>query len=380
MLRHISQSQWVGLNSSLQDPIEYRKSGLSLNHVIGCPLDCAYCVRHLFNNFEMKEPALLMSDNEAVGLLIGHKFFRRDITPIQIFNRATDPFLPTVKPHLFAVLNAMDAMQLKNHVLVISRYKVLAEDCMRLNALRSLRITLLITHSGIQDGRIEPIDSSIAEHSLKLAYSQAERFRVVQYWRPIVPGLNDRDEDITKAVDLSRHSHATVFTGLFYRDEIKAFYQQAGLPEPYGATARRKILPEDLERQIIATFTTAGERHKLFRKTSCGVCFAHGDADYNGHFGITELCDICPRGQVDLCSHRHRRPDDSAVSLLLKAIGRTDKSFSITDRAIEFDDLDEQYRYFLQHNLRFQVHDRKHPHKIGRHGRADIGWNDNGSI
>ena len=26
--------------------VGYRKSGLSLNHIIGCPLDCGYCVRH----------------------------------------------------------------------------------------------------------------------------------------------------------------------------------------------------------------------------------------------------------------------------------------------------------------------------------------------
>src|SRR5438045_3322131 len=69
MLRRISPSAWSALNNSLKDPIEYRKSGLSLNHVVGCPLDCSYCVRHLFNNFEMKEPTLLMSDAEAVSRL-----------------------------------------------------------------------------------------------------------------------------------------------------------------------------------------------------------------------------------------------------------------------------------------------------------------------
>ena len=36
------------LPQTLREVIEYRKSGLSLNHVVGCPLDCGYCVRHLF--------------------------------------------------------------------------------------------------------------------------------------------------------------------------------------------------------------------------------------------------------------------------------------------------------------------------------------------
>jgi len=36
----------------------------------------------------------------------------------------------------------------------------------------------------------------------------------------------------------------------------------------------------------------------------------------------------------------------------------------------------EQPRYYLQHALRFQVHDIRHPHRQRRHGRADIGWKD----
>src|SRR6266568_4515305 len=101
----LSASQIASLRPELQDPIEYRKSGLSLNHIIGCPLDCAYCVRHLFGNFAMKKPKLLMSDSEAVDRLLKHRFFQTGITPLQILNRATDPFLPSVKPHLFAVLH-----------------------------------------------------------------------------------------------------------------------------------------------------------------------------------------------------------------------------------------------------------------------------------
>lgn len=89
------------LPDSLRNVVEYRKSGLSLNHVVGCPLDCGYCVRHLFQNFGMKQPHLVVSDSEAVDILTNHWAFRADTTPIQLFNRATDPFLPSVKDHLF---------------------------------------------------------------------------------------------------------------------------------------------------------------------------------------------------------------------------------------------------------------------------------------
>lgn len=131
------------MNASLLDPVEYRKSGLSLNHVIGCPLACAYCVRHLFDNFAMKQPHLLMGDAEAVEYLVGHRFFQPHITPLQLFNRATEPFLPVVKPHTFNVLELLDQRGLHNHLLIITRFRLTEDDCARLNRLRHLRLTLL---------------------------------------------------------------------------------------------------------------------------------------------------------------------------------------------------------------------------------------------
>ena len=46
--------------------MEYRKSGLSLNHIQGCPLDCAYCIRHTYGLWDQRQPRALMADAEAV--------------------------------------------------------------------------------------------------------------------------------------------------------------------------------------------------------------------------------------------------------------------------------------------------------------------------
>lgn len=135
--------------------------------------------------------------------------------------------LPQVKPHTFRVLQLLDDRALTNHVLVITRSRVNQDDCMRLNEYSNIRITLLVTHSGIADKRIEPVDSMMAARSLTTAYEHAERYRVVFYWRPIVPGLNDSDADIGRALELSASAHATVYTGLFYRDEIRRYYEAA---------------------------------------------------------------------------------------------------------------------------------------------------------
>lgn len=371
----LGRDQIEQLPNRAREVIEYRKSGLSLNYIQGCPLDCAYCIRHTYGLWDQRQPRALMIDVEAVAELVNHRYFQPHVTPLQLFNRATDPFLPAVRPHTFAVVEDLDNRGLRNHVLVITRHQMKPTDIDRLNELRNLKVTLLFTYSGIEDTRVEPYPSTVAVESLKLMSApQPRKYRTILYWRPLVPGLNDSPQHLDAAYHLARHADATVFTGLFYRDEIAAYYRANGLPEPYGDTARRKIVPETLERRVLAAFD---ESTPLFRKTSCAVSFAHGLPDYNGHVGIRELCDICPLGQIDLCRKAHRMP---TARQLYEVAGSVPEGHGlvvedITDRAAVVSGLpDEQPRYFIQHALGFQVHDIRHPHHARQHGRAHIGW------
>ena len=360
------------LPAALANVVEYRKSGLSLNHVVGCPLDCGYCVRHLFGNFGMKRPHLVMPDEQAVAALLGHWAFRVHRTPIQIFNRATDPLLPGVKEHLHHTLALLDAKGLTNHVLVITRWKVLADDVARFDQLRNLKLTLLVTWSGIDDRRIEPVDSAIAERSLATLAAHATRTKRILYWRPLIAGVNDGDTHIDRARELAKLADATVFTGLFHRQEIIDHFRSIGVPDLYDEVARRKILPRDVEEHVIARFGDA----PLFRKTSCGVGFAHGLPDYNGHFGIPDICDICPARQLAICADAHRQPDDADVAALAGLARLAARDIRIEPGRVIVDNSNEQQRYFMQHALGFQVQDRALPHLPGRHGRAEKGWGD----
>jgi len=373
----LTRKQIDRLPERAREVVEYRKSGLSLNHIQGCPLDCAYCIRHTYGLWDQRQPRALMTDVAAVDQLVAHRYFQSHVTPIQIFNRATDPFLPNVRPHTFAVLELLEERGFRNHVLVITRHQMKPEDIERLNQLRHLKVTLLFTYSGIDNKQIEPYPSHVAAESLKLMSAPRERpYRTVLYWRPLVPGLNDTDDHLDQAYALTQHADATVFTGLFYRDQIAEYYRANGLPEPYDETARRKIVPETLERRVLSAFS---DSTSLFRKTSCAVSYAHGLPDYNGHFGIRELCDICPLSQVDLCRNGHRVPTAERLHEVARALPEASGLVvvDITDRAAVVSGLSqEQPRYYLQHALGFQVHDVRHPHHAHRHGRADIGWKD----
>ncbi|MFL6077955.1 MAG: radical SAM protein [Mycobacteriales bacterium] len=373
----LSSDQISRLPDRAREVVEYRKSGLSLNHIQGCPLDCAYCIRHTYGLWDERQPRALMSDTEAVEQLVSHRYFQPHITPIQLFNRATEPFLPAVRPHTFTVLEDLDDRGLTNHVLVITRHQMKPSDIERLNQLTNVKVTLLFTYSGIEDSRIEPYPSHVAAKSLKLMSSPLRRrYRTVLYWRPLVPGLNDTGEHLDRAHELSQYADATVFTGLFYRDQIAEYYTANGLPEPYEDTARRKIVPETLERRVLSAFT---DTRSLFRKTSCAVSYVHGLPDYNGHYGIRELCDICPLAQIDRCRRAHRVPTEEQIHDVARGLPEAGELavVRLTNQAAVVAGLDtEQPRYYLQHALGFQVHDVRHPHHTRRHGRADIGWKD----
>ncbi|MFF1417232.1 radical SAM protein [Streptomyces sp. NPDC058280] len=373
----LTRDQIERMPERAREVVEYRKSGVSLNHIQGCPLDCAYCIRHTYGLWDQRVPRALMSDDEAVEELVNHRYFQPHVTPVQVFNRATDPFLPIVRPHTFAVLEDLDARKLTNHVLVITRHQMKPEDIERLNRLRCVKVTLLFTYSGIDNKDIEPYPSHVAAESLKLMSEPRERrYRTVLYWRPLVPGLNDSPQHLDQAYELSRHADATVFTGLFYRDQIADYYRANKLPEPYDEAARRKIMPETLERRVLSTFAGSDS---LFRKTSCAVAYAHELSDYNGHYGIPELCDICPLAQLNRCKNAYKVPDARRVRKVADALpeARGMVVVNITEHAAIVSGLEtEQPRYYVQHALGFQVHDVRHPHRERRHGRADIGWKD----
>lgn len=187
----LSRDQITALPERAREVVEYRKSGLSLNHIQGCPLDCAYCIRHTYGLWDQRQPRALMSDAEAVEALVTHRYFQPHVTPIQLFNRATEPFLPVVRPHTLAVLQDLDGRGLRNHVLVITRAQLKPADIHALNELQHLKLTLLFTYSGIDDARIEPYPSNAAAESLRLmSLPPFRRYRTVLYWRPLVPGLN----------------------------------------------------------------------------------------------------------------------------------------------------------------------------------------------
>lgn len=357
--------------------IDYRKSGLSLNHVIGCPLNCGYCVRHFWGNWDMKTPQLVCTDAEAIAALLSHKFFIPHVTPIQLFNKATDPFLPNVKPHTLYVLKELDRRGLTNIVLVITRANVTEDDVAALEDLKHLRFSLFFTYSGIRDLRIEPVAASgMTVRSIQTASGfRRNATKLILYWRPIVPGWNDDDDTINHVLEVGSLVDAIVFTGYYHRQENHDYLRSIGVEVPYSNQEfqRRKILPGSLDSKVVSAHRKSGVRTPLFRKTSCGASYVQGLPDYNGHWGVPELCDICPSNQRSICSKAHKPPSTSEFVMALEKL-ECDTTLLFDNGHVWTEGLGEERRYFLQHFFAYQVWDVDWPHFKHRHGRGSIGY------
>ncbi len=242
-----------------------------------------------------------------------------------------------------------------------------------LESLRYLRVTVLVTYSGLPDGEIEPLSHSITLKSIETIAQHKCRTKLILYWRPIVPGWNDDEETIHHVLSIAKQVDAIGYTGLFYRPEQQKYFDQEGIKIPYELTHRRKILPAATEARILRLYNEIGCSTPLFRKTSCAVTFAHNLPDYNGHYGITELCNICPQNQVQRCAAAYKKPSTAEINTLLNLYGY-ETDFEIDEHQILTAGLDEQKRYHLQHTLSFQIWNRDLPHLKGQHGRAPIGY------
>ncbi|MEV4472789.1 hypothetical protein [Nonomuraea sp. NPDC049504] len=378
-LRLMPAAQQAELDPYMAQIITNRKSGLSLNHIIGCPLDCGYCVRHFWGNFEQKIPQLLVPTEKAVEMLVGHPEFVPHTTPLQMFNKATDPFLPGVKPHLFAVLEELDRRRLTNLVLIITRFHVTASDMERLEALQHIRPTLLFTYSGIKDDRVEPIGkSTTTADSITTAAAYGRRTKVILYWRPIVPGWNDDPDTMSQVLDLAAVAKvdALVFTGYYHKEENASYLRELGVPVPYEDDwQRRKVLPAELDARVVQAWRDSNIGIPLFRKTSCGVTYGWQLPDYNGHLGVPDLCDICPPEQVARCSAALIAPSDEEIRIALDSFGFDPETpFLVEDGHVLTAKLGEQRRYALQHLFGFQFWEVEHPHVPAAHGRALQGY------
>lgn len=299
-IRKLNEEEKRNLNPYALKIIDYRRTGISLNHIIGCPINCAYCVRHFWGNFDMKQPHLICSDEAAVKQLITHGMFIPNEIPIQFLHKATDPFLKTVKPHMFNVLKQLDDMKIKNIVMLITRLEITEKDLEFLESLKYIRVTIFFTFSGIEDSRIEPVARKHIIDKNILVMGKRKKVKFIQYWRPIVHGWNDDLSTIEKVLNYSKHFDALVVKGLRLRPQNYAYIKERKI-DLNAEIQEKKIFAESALKVINQVKDEKGIEIPIFRKTSCAIAYVNEIPDYNLRVESKMDCANCSISQQRRC-------------------------------------------------------------------------------
>ena len=311
---------------------------------------------------------------------MSHRYFQPHLTPIQLFNRATDPFLPAVRPHTFTVLEDLDQRGLTNHVLVITRCPMKTKERRAAERTEDLKVTLLFTYSGYRGSAFEPYPSTVAANSLGfMSAITSRRYRTVLYWRPLVPGLNDSPEHLDRAFELHGTPTPRCLPACFTVTRSPSITGLTGLPEPYDEPPAARSCPRRLSGGCCRLFAASTS---LFRKTSCAVSLRPRSAGLQrAHRDPGDCATSVHWPSSTCCRQAHLRADCRHCVEVANALpeARDLAVVDITERAAIVTGLgSEQPRYYLQHALGFQVHDVRYPHRTRQHGRADVGWKEAG--
>jgi hypothetical protein len=129
--------------------------------------------------------------------------------------------------------------------------------------------------------------------------------------RPVVfNGFSHHPEAVSDRLELAALPSAVSLT----RRLVEAHLRKWHLEEMTDTAA---LVASELVTNAISAWRDSGITTPLFRKTSCGVSAAHQVADYNGHWGVRELCDICPASQARRCCAAHAQPTGQQFEAVL---------------------------------------------------------------
>ena len=174
--------------------IEHLKSGLSISTHMGCGLKCLYCILSTIPKFN-NGPVLKISPRNLVDELLNNcEYYYRNITPLMINNR-TDPFLPTVTPYTLEILDLIVENKIKSPIIIISKFAPPIELKKYFN---KIDILFFYSYSGIEsDFNFKRVNSDLEK--IKSIVPKKCRFH---YFRPIIPGVNDKLEYIKDTLNL----------------------------------------------------------------------------------------------------------------------------------------------------------------------------------
>ena len=331
----------------MADVIEYQKCWLCINPVMGCPLGCAYCI---LENRNFEGVRVVSSALDAVNALTANRYFIPHVTPLTV-NNYTDPFLKNSRLTTLEILESLDEMGYRNPISVITRCEISASDVSRLKQLKSLRLFVFVSFSGLPKN-IEPAPFRWKLRTLERVALAG--ISLIHYWRPLIRGYNTSQRELSKVLDtVSQYTPISVMSGLKLSPPVRKKIESViKLPDEEWHPDC-KVVRDDIFENIESIQALHHPSHILFRKTSCAVSYLLGQADFNGNYvNPTEYnCSSCDNYRN--CSTHAVTPE--LVEKACKAF-EISNEFSIAERVVRVKgSLTLDQRTALRHALRMRV-------------------------
>ena len=96
-----------------------------------------------------------------------------------------------------------------------------------MNAYKFIKVVIIVTYNGMPKN-IQPIDISIQEQTMKNV-SKYDNVLLLHQFRPIIPNLNDSEENIRKIVSFaSKYCKATIYQGVRVNEQIYQRLRERG--------------------------------------------------------------------------------------------------------------------------------------------------------
>ncbi|QMU78277.1 hypothetical protein GXW83_23800 [Streptacidiphilus sp. PB12-B1b] len=314
---------------------------LILNPMLGCSFGCVYCFRadeqrESVDWFLNGRPTQVIEEEAVIERLERHPLFIPGLTQIGLHTATTEPFLPQVRESTFRLLDLLEERGWGNDVMIITKHFVRDKDVERLSGYRSFQIMLFLTHNAapaeMETMGAAPGFLARKQRTVELLAGHP-RLLAAHYYRPIVPGWNDGDEQIAEALSFGEPLGLTVIGGLKGVPHLPESSLRRGLSLPVVAkgAGEEKHFPDELVGRILTVHRRLGLTSTIVGDQSCGLTVMlsrdRGTAVpnveavkmYDSVPGRRPKCmALCPADQLAACGHPPVPEPDTVRSVLAR--------------------------------------------------------------
>jgi hypothetical protein len=334
---------------------------LVLNPFRGCNFGCVYCFRAPevalgLTSFLDGSPTQVHDEVDLVHRLTAHRHFLPGRTIVSLHSATSEPFLRVTRSSTHRMLRELGVAAPDNPVMIITKMPLTEAD-LEVFASVPQRILLLLTYNSaptsmetfsglahIEEGRWKTTD--LLEHA-------SQNVRAAHYYRPVVPGWNDSDEQIDRALRFGGRLGVSVIGGLKDVPNLHSYVTIRGLDSQSLAQLPEsgKLLPEDLLERIVRRHHEAGLSSILVTDQSCALTIMLGEParPVSNIEALRRMDQVtarkpkcfgrCPAPQVRACDRSADAGEADAgepeVRSLLRQLGYTGVDFSVSDGVIE---------------------------------------------